>query len=455
VTVKPQKGAVLRDHRPKDGSRGASLWAMTPARTMTPLSQPVDAEVQVVGSKSFTNRALIVAALARGDSLLTGALFSDDTRYMAEALRALGIEVEADEARATLAVRGKDGHVPNQQARCFVGNAGTAARFLPLLMALGAGVYELDGIPRMRERPIAPLLDALAALGVRVECLGAPGCVPLRVHGGSLVGGQVSIPGNISSQYISGLMMAAPVLRDGLVLKIEGELVSRPYLEMTAQTMRDFGAELARDGERTFRISGGQHYLGRHYAVEPDASAASYFFAAAAITGGRVRVAGLGTRSLQGDRNLVHIFARMGCRVTEADTYTEVQGPAPGALMGVDVDMADLSDVAQTLAVVAPFASTPTRVTGIGFIRKKETDRVGAVVRELTRLGVPAQEEPDGFVIQPGLPLPGEVETYEDHRMAMSFALLGLVRPGIVISNPGCVSKTFPTYFDVLETLRR
>jgi 3-phosphoshikimate 1-carboxyvinyltransferase len=250
-------------------------------------------------------------------------------------------------------------------------------------------------------------------------------------------------------------MMAAPVMRDGLILDIEGELVSRPYLEMTAQTMRDFGAELVRDGERSFRIAGGQHYLGRHYAIEPDASAASYFFAAAAITGGRVRVLNLGTRSLQGDRNLAHILARMGCRVTEGETFTEVQGAAPGALIGVEVDMADLSDVAQTLAVVAPFASSPTRVTGIGFIRKKETDRVGAVVRELNRLGVTAQEEADGFVIQPGVPQPGEVETYDDHRMAMSFALLGLVRPGIVIKDPGCVSKTFPNYFDVLETLRR
>ena len=306
----------------------------------------------------------------------------------------------------------------------------------------------------MRERPIAPLLDALASLGVKVECLGAPGCVPVRVHGGALVGGKVRVAGDVSSQYISGLMMGAPRMRDGLTLDIDGELVSRPYVAMTEQALRDFGAQLTREGERRFVIPGGQHLVGRSYRVEPDASAASYFFAAAAITGGRVIVPGLGTRSLQGDRNLVHILARMGCRVREGEDFTELTGPTAGGLQGVEVDMADLSDVAQTLAVVAPFASSPTRITGIGFIRRKETDRIGAVVRELTRLGVQAQEEEDGYTIHPGVPQPGVVDTYDDHRMAMSFALLGLARPGIVIRDPACVAKTFPRYFEVLETLR-
>jgi 3-phosphoshikimate 1-carboxyvinyltransferase len=428
---------------------------MQNVRPMIPFARPVDADVEVVGSKSYTNRALLLAALARGDSLLTGALFSDDTRYMAESLRALGISVEADEAARTLRVSGADGHVSAASARCFVGNAGTAARFLPVVMALGSGVYEIDGVPRMRERPIAPLVSALTSLGVRVECLGQPDCIPLRVHGGSLRGGHVRIPGHISSQYISGLMMGAPCMPDGLVIDVEGELVSRPYLEMTAQAMRDFGVEVGREGERRFVIQGGQHYQGRTYRVEPDASAASYFFAAAALTGGRVRVPGLGTRSLQGDRNIARIFAQMGCEFVEGEDFTELRGPADKKLRGVEVNMADLSDVAQTLAVVAPFASTPTRVTGIGFIRKKETDRVGAVVRELNKLGVRAEEEEDGFVVHPGTPKAGSVHTYDDHRMAMSFALVGLVVPGIVIEDPGCVSKTFPTYFEVLETLRR
>jgi 3-phosphoshikimate 1-carboxyvinyltransferase len=426
---------------------------MTELRAIEPFSRPVDADVQVVGSKSYTNRALIVAALARGESLLTGALFSDDTRYMAQALRQLGAAVEADEGARTLRVRGLAGEVQAEQAQCFVGNSGTTARFLTVVLALGRGVYEIDGVARMRERPIAELIDALGALGVRVEPLGQPGCIPLRIHGGSLRGGEVSIAGSATSQYATGLMLSAPAMERGLSLELTGELVSRPYLDMTAQLMRDFGAKVTREGERKFVIEHGA-YTGRQYAVEPDASAASYFFAAAAIRGGRVRVAGLGAGSLQGDRKLAHILARMGCTLNETADYTELRGPADGQLRGIEVDMADLSDVAQTLAVVAPFASTPTRVTGIGFIRRKETDRVGAVVRELQRAGIRAEEEADGFVVHPGTPRSADIQTYDDHRMAMSFALLGLAAPGIRIADPGCVSKTFPNFFEVLEGLR-
>ncbi|HEX5660453.1 MAG TPA: 3-phosphoshikimate 1-carboxyvinyltransferase [Polyangiales bacterium] len=427
---------------------------MTEARAIVPLTRPVDADVPVVGSKSYTNRALIIAALAEGESLLTGALFSDDTQHMAEALRQLGIPVDADFEARTLRVQGAGGKVPAASAKCFVGNSGTTARFLSVVLALGDGVYEIDGVPRMRERPNQPLIDALTQLGVRIEALAKPGCFPLRIHGGSLQGGAVSVAGSASSQYASGLMMAAPAMPRGLALELTGSLVSKPYLEMTAQTMRDFGAKLEWRGEREFVIAAGP-YLGRTYAIEPDASAASYFFAAAAITGGRVRVNDLGTRSLQGDRGLVHLLERMGCKLEETASYTELRGPADGKLRGIDVDMSELSDVAQTLAVVAPFASTPTRVTGIGFIRHKETDRVAAVVNELQRLGIRAEEEEDGYLIYPGTPHSAQIETYDDHRMAMSFALVGLRVPGVEIKDPGCVSKTFPTYFDVLETLRK
>jgi 3-phosphoshikimate 1-carboxyvinyltransferase len=419
-----------------------------------PLEAPIDADVRVPGSKSYTNRALVLAGLADGRSTLEGALFSDDTRYMAEALRQLGIDVAASEAAARFTVQGCDGSIPASEATVFIGNAGTAARFLPVMMALGHGRYELDGVERMHQRPIHPLIDALRTLGTEVECLGEPGCVPLRVVADGLRGGEVTVPGHLSSQYITGLLLSAPYMQQGLSLRVEGRLVSRPYLEITRQAMGAFGVRVEQPDAASFRVAPGQRYRGRQYQVEPDASGASYFFAAAAICGGRVRVDGLGRGSLQGDLGLVQILEQMGCRLDQTDDATELRGPEDGVLHGVTVDMADLSDVAQTLAVVAPFADGPTRITGIGFIRRKETDRIGAVVRELSRLGIRAEEEDDGMLIHPGKPQPGAVETYDDHRMAMSFALLGLRAPGIRILDPGCTAKTFPTYWEVLETLR-
>ena len=427
---------------------------MTTYRSIQPLARPVHADVELVGSKSYTNRALIVAALASGESLLSGVLDSDDTRYMQQALRQLGVVIDAGVPARTLRVRGLGGGPSVASASCFIGNAGTAARFLPVLMALGRGVYEIDGTARMHERPIAALVAALTALDVRVESLGKPNCIPLRIHGGSLRGGTVSVASRASSQFASGLLLGAPAMQEGLTLELEGELVSRPYLDMTIQLMRDFGAQVARESERKLVVKQGG-YTGRAYSIEPDASAASYFFAAAAISGGRMRVPGLGANSLQGDRRLVHVLARMGCTVHETAEATELHGPARGQLRGVEVDMADISDVAQTLAVVAPFASSPTRITGIGFIRGKETDRVGAVVRELRRSGIRAEEEPDGLVVYPGIPQPADIQTYDDHRMAMSFSLLGLAVPGIRIADPECVNKTFPNFFDTLEDLRQ
>jgi len=235
------------------------------------------------------------------------------------------------------------------------------------------------------------------------------------------------------------------------VLEVDGDLVSKPYIDVTAQAMEAFGAPMTREDYRSFAVKPGV-YRATPYDVEPDASAASYFFAAAAVTRGRVLVPGLGSRSLQGDLGFVRLLERMGCRVRQTETGTEVEGP--NELVGIEADMSNLSDTAQTLACVAPFAKGPTRVTGIGFIRKKETNRVAAVVTELKRLGIRAEEEADGFVVHPGSPRPGSVETYDDHRMAMSFAILGLVAPGIEIRNPGCVSKTFPAFFETLETLR-
>jgi 3-phosphoshikimate 1-carboxyvinyltransferase len=410
----------------------------------------IDVRIAPPGSKSITNRALVIAALAAGRSTITGALAADDTRYMAAALRTLGIPIVATDDDTTLLVDGCAARVPTAPADLFVGNAGTAARFLPPLLGLGAGPYRLDGTPRMRERPIAPLARALRALGVGVD----GDAVPLVITGvGTSIGSAVRVAGDLSSQYLSGLMLSAPAFANGLRIGIDGDLVSRPYVEMTAAMMRAFAAAVDLDGADVVIAPGG--YRARSYAVEPDASAASYWFAAAAITGGRVVVPGLGAGSLQGDLGFVRILERMGCTVDVRPTETEVVGPPPGSLKGVDVDMRTVSDTAQTLAVVAPFASSPTRVTGIGFIRGKETDRIAAVVTELNRAGIAAREEADGFVVEPGLPGPARIETYDDHRMAMSFALLGLRVPGIEILDPGCVSKTYPGFFDDLAGIAR
>jgi 3-phosphoshikimate 1-carboxyvinyltransferase len=423
------------------------------AKNIQPLDRPPQAVVRVPGSKSYTNRALLTAALAEGVTVLRSPLFGDDTERMIDSLRRIGLAIEAHPG-ASIEVTGCGGVIPSDAASLFVGNAGTAARFLPPALALGRGIYEIDGTPRMRERPMAPLFDALGALGARIECLLEAGRLPARVHGsGRLRGGTVRLPGHLTSQVVSGLLLSGPYMQNGLRVQVEGMLVSRPYVQMTITLMAAFGVDAEEKAHNEYFVAPGQKYRGTEYAVEPDASAATYFFAVAAITGGRVRVEGLGTDSLQSDLQFVRILEQMGCTVAQTKEWTEVQGPVDGTLKGVDVDMSQLSDAAQTLAVVAPFAGSPTRITGIGFIRRKETDRVAAVVRELQRLGIHAVEEPDGYVVYPGTPRAGDVETYDDHRMAMSFALLGLRRPGINILNPECTSKTFPDFWKVLDTL--
>jgi 3-phosphoshikimate 1-carboxyvinyltransferase len=273
----------------------------------------------------------------------------------------------------------------------------------------------------------------------------------VEVEGGTLAGGEVGVRGDVSSQYLSGLLLAGPAMPSGLVVRLVGDLVSQPYVALTVAVMEAFGAEVGQPDDRTWSVEP-QAYVATTYEIEPDASAASYVFAAAALAGGSVTVDGLGTDTRQGDLAFVDLLERMGATVERRATSTTVTGS--GALRGVDADMAHLSDTAQTLAVVAAFAEGPTRVTGIGFIRGKETDRLGAVVAELRRLGIDAVEEPDGFVVQPGAIRPATVQTYDDHRMAMSFALAGLCAPGVQIADPGCVRKTFPGYWDLLDELR-
>jgi 3-phosphoshikimate 1-carboxyvinyltransferase len=418
-----------------------------------PLSRPVDALIEVPGSKSYTNRALLIAAMAGGHSVLRGALFSDDTERMADSLRRLGIRVEEDEADCRFEVWGEDGRIPAREAELFVGNAGTAARFLAAFLAAGHGRYRMDGDPRMRQRPIQPLLDGLQSLGVRAYSEAGTGCPPIVVETQGLEGGEVTMPGDQSSQYFSALLMVGPLTRRGLVIHVEHEMVSKPYIDLTADIMRAFGASMERDAEyQLLTVPGQQEYGAREYFVEPDASNASYFFGAAALTGGRVRVEHLDRGSAQGDLAILDALREMGCQVDADDGYVEVRGPR--RLRGISVDANAYSDTALTLCALAPFAEGPTEIRNIEHTRLQECDRIQAAVSELRRLGQEVEEFSDGLRITPRPIQPATVETYNDHRVAMSFALVGLQVPGVSIADPGCTAKTFPDYWDQLDTLR-
>ena len=420
---------------------------------ISPLLHPPQAVVRVPGSKSLTNRALLVAALADGSTTLTNALFSDDSRYFAEALTRLGFRVNSQAVETTITVTGGGGKIPAAQAELYIGNAGTAARFLTALLTLGQGEYVLDGEPRMRERPLADLLAALTQLGAQVHS--PTGCPPVRVRAAGLPGGRATVAGDVSSQFLSGLLLVAPYAHTPVDLVVERGLSSKPYVDMTLALMADFGVTVQREAYRRFGVTPQCYQPRATYAIESDASAASYFFAAPAVCGGRVRVDNISRRSKQGDIGFLDVLAAMGCTVAAGEQWVEVSGPPSGALRGVEMDMRDIPDMAQTLAAIAPFAQSPTVIRGIASARRKETDRVAAMCAELTRLGVSVTEQPDGLSIQPCASLrPAKVETYNDHRMAMAFALVGLKAPGVEIKNPGCVSKTFPGYYETLSTLQ-
>jgi 3-phosphoshikimate 1-carboxyvinyltransferase len=413
---------------------------------IAPLAGPLNATVRLPGSKSITNRALVAAALADGPSTITGALVADDTEAMIDCVRRLGIVIDASGDGSTLLVEGAGGRIPAVQAQLDVRQSGTTARFIAPMAALGHGRVDIDGAPRMRERPMADLVGALRVLGATVS----NDRLPFTIEGRGLAGGRVAVAADASSQFASGLLLSGPAMEHSLQLQLSTAAISRPYLQLSVGVMHSFGVEVAVEGDDRFVVPT-TPYRAATYGVEPDASAASYFFAAAAICGGTVRVPGLGRHSRQGDLRFVDLLARMGATVEQTDADTVVS--AAGPLHGIEADMADLSDTAPTLAVVAAFASSPTRVTGIGFVRAKESDRIGGVVRELRRLGIDADEEADGFLVRPGPFHPTRVRTYDDHRMAMSFALVGLRIPGVEIDDPSCVAKTFPAFFEVLSAL--
>ncbi len=436
---------------------------------ITPIPHPLLATVRVPGSKSLTNRALLISALAKGRTQLTNALFSDDSEYFANALITLGFDVQLDQANCSMTVTGLGGEIPAKKAELFIGNAGTAARFLTAFVKLGFGEYLIDGDARMRERPIGDLLHAINPLVDKKDDEPydpwklvpdySVATLPVLIAARGLYGGKTRIAGNISSQFLSALLMVAPYAQTPVEVELFTELNSKPYVDMTLAIMKDFGVEVERDGYKSFRIPLASYKLQdtqlvtrNSYPIESDASAASYFFAAPAICGGTVKVENISRNSVQGDIAFLDVLQQMGCTVEETDHCLLVTGHSH--VHGIDIDMRDIPDTAQTLAAIAPFADSPTRIRGIASARVKETDRVHATCTELARLGVRVEEHEDGMTIHPCEEMrPAVIQTYNDHRMAMAFSLIGLRFDGVTIENPSCVSKTFPNFFEVLNSL--
>lgn len=415
----------------------------------------IDVTLEVPGSKSITQRALIAAALADGESKLIGPLSSEDTSYTIGALRAMGIEID-DSDPAQWVVKGSAGKISEPSEDIFLGNNGTATRFLTSVASLGNGTFKITGDPRMSERPIAPLMEALQGWGVDVVSDAGNGCPPLTIKAGGIAGGKTILPEGKSSQYLSSLLLVAPYAVETAELEVQGEVLSKPYVEMTMDVMADFGVS----GEAVpslnfFRIPQG-NYMGREYRIEGDASGASYFWAAAAVTGGRVTVANVPVPSLQGDANLLPLLARMGCEVKKEGNGITVEGPKK--LEGINVDMGDMPDVAPTLAVVAAFAEGTTVIENIAHLRIKECDRINAMVTELRKLGADVEEEHDKMIIHGqagGTNLHGAtIETYHDHRIAMCFAVASLRVKGIEITGEECVAKSFPDFWERFVLLR-
>jgi len=414
--------------------------------------------VRPPGSKSLTNRAFVAAGLAQGESLLIGCLASDDTRYMIDAWRKLGAWIEwpahdiEGQPAVTARVVGTGGRLKPGPTELFVGNAGTAMRFLTAVCTLGHGEYRLDGVERMRERPMGDLLAALQSLGLDVESERGTGCPPIVVRAASRPGGHVLLSGSVSSQFLSALLLAAPYASDDVEIEMSSELVSKPYTDMTCRLMADFGVQVEYERHRRFYVAAPRTYQGRQYAIEPDATAATYFWAVAALTGGRVTVEGLTRDSAQGDVGFVDVLAAMGCRVESSPTGLMVRGPQ--RLRGIDVDLNAMPDTALTLAVLALYADGVTTIRNVANLRVKETDRLAALAAELRKFGAEVTEGRDSLeIVPPETPRAAQVATYDDHRMAMSFALAGLKTPGVEITGAECVSKTFPDYFERLRTL--
>lgn len=428
------------------------------------LDRPVDWTVDVPGSKSMTNRALLMAALSDGEVKLEGVLFSDDSRHFLESLVSLGFMVDINESEKAVTVLGCGGNIPKKQAVINVGSAGTAARFLTAMLGFSDGEYTIEASEQMKKRPMQELFSLLTGVGANITYLETEGRLPVKICGRrnpkagadqSKADGnplQLSLDISKSTQFLSALLLISPMIPQGLDIHITSEKTDGSYIRITRKMLADAGVEV-KYGGKNYRIDPKAVYQKKHYQIEPDVSAACYFYAAAAITGGRALVKHVHKDNSQGDMKFLDVLAQMGCTVTEKADGIEVTGPAEDTLKGIEIDMNDFSDQALTLAAMAPFCKSDVHITHIGHIRGQECDRLHAMSEELTKRGITCTEEPDAITIKPGIPSAGIVSTYEDHRVAMSFALLGLKVDGIVIDNPSCCSKTFENYFDLLDQL--
>lgn len=414
-------------------------------------------KVNVPGSKSMTNRALLMAALADGTTRLKGVLFSDDSRNFLNSLKSLGFVVDANEQTKEVTVIGLNGALPVTSGEIFVGSAGTAARFLTAMLALAQGTFTVNASEQMKKRPMKPLFDVLTEMGAKITYLEQEGFLPVKIQGiGKTTGAgdtlHITLDISKSTQFLSALMLVSPMLKQGLRIEITSARKEGSYIRITQKMMEQFGAKTEFDGEN-YLMPQGISYKAGTYQIEPDVSAACYFYAAAALTGGRTVVENVTWDCMQGDLKFIKLLQQLGCSVQETAFGIEVTGAADGSIKGITVDMKDFSDQTMTLAALAPFAQSPVRIENIGHIRLQESDRIHAVATELTRLGILCTEEEAAITIYPGTPKAGIVQTYDDHRMAMAFALIGLKVEGIEIANPMCCKKTFEEYFDVLEQL--
>lgn len=438
---------------------------MTEQYLVKKIDKPINWTVTVPGSKSMTNRALLMAALSDGVTELSGVLFSDDSRYFISSLQSLGFATQVDEKEKKVTVKGENGKIPEKEAQIYVGSAGTAARFLTAMLGMSDGIYTIQASEQMKKRPMKDLFLLLKQAGAGIEYLEKEGYLPIKITGrkANNLNGKaepekieqkltVQLDISKSTQFLSAMLLISPMVEEGLCIEITSEKTDGSYIKITRGMMEEWGVTSFFDG-RNYEVSAGASYHMKHYIVEPDMSAACYFYGAAAITGGLALVWNVHKDNSQGDRKFLEVLEKIGCSVTDSEEGIVVEGPADGKIKGIDIDMNDFSDQTMTLAAMAPFASEKVHISHIGHIRLQESDRIHAIVTELTRVGIRCEETEDSITVYPGKPHAALIETYEDHRMAMAFSLIGLKTEGIVIHNPMCCRKTFENYFELLTEL--